>query len=86
MKISKSASRITKFTRGPSVASYLHEKQTSRIQSLSEHHSQISKSCLVMIIGHSYCEKGYKVYNISDNDHNQWTTSLKVNSNMTRGQ
>ena len=26
--------RITKFTRGPSVASYLHEKQTSRIQSL----------------------------------------------------
>ena len=34
--ISKSASRITKFTRGPSVASYLHEKQTSRIQSLNE--------------------------------------------------
>ena len=32
--ISKSASRITKFTRGSSVASYLHEKQTSRIQSL----------------------------------------------------
>ena len=28
------ASRITKFTRGSSVASYLHEKQTSRIQSL----------------------------------------------------
>ena len=26
--------RITKFTRGTSVASYLHEKQTSRIQSL----------------------------------------------------
>ena len=31
------ASRITKFTRGPSVASYLHEKQTSRIQSLSKY-------------------------------------------------
>ena len=28
------SSRITKFTRGPSVASYLHEKQTSRIQSI----------------------------------------------------
>ena len=34
MLISKSAARITKFTRGPSVASYLHEKQASRIQSL----------------------------------------------------
>ena len=30
--------------------------------SLCEHHSQIIKSCLVMIIGHSKCEKGYKVY------------------------
>ena len=53
--------------------------------SLFEHHSQIIKSCLVMIIGHSNCEKGYKGYNISDNDHNQWRTSLKVDSNMTRG-
>ena len=34
MLISKSASRITKFTGGPSVASCLHEKQTSRIQFL----------------------------------------------------
>ena len=25
-----------------------------------------------MIIGHSNCEKGYKVYNISDSDHNQF--------------
>ena len=39
-----------------------------------------------MIIGHSNCEKGFKVYNISDNDHNQWRTSLKVDSNMTCGQ
>ena len=38
-----------------------------------------------MIIGHSNCEKGYKVYNISENDHDQWRTSLKVDSNMTRG-
>ena len=37
-----------------------------------------------MILGHSNCEKGYKVYSISDNDHNQWRTSLKVDSNMTR--
>ena len=29
--------------------------------SLCEHHSHIIKSCLVMIIGHSNCEKGYKV-------------------------
>ena len=36
MKYGLSASRITKFTRGPSVASYLHEKQTSRIQSLNK--------------------------------------------------
>ena len=52
-------------------------------------HIYIIKSCLVMIIGHSNCEKGYKVklYNISDNDHNQWRTSLNVDSsNMTRGQ
>ena len=32
--VMREASRITKFTLGPSVASYLHEKQTSRIQSL----------------------------------------------------
>ena len=25
-----------------------------------------------MVIDHSNCEKGYKVYNISDNDHNKW--------------
>ena len=56
------------------------------LKSLCEHHSQIIKSCLVMIIGHSNCETGYKVYNISNNDHNQWSTSLKVDSNMTRGQ
>ena len=31
-----SMKRHAKFTRGPSVASYLHEKQTSRIQSLNE--------------------------------------------------
>ena len=36
------------------------------LKSLCEHHSQIIKSCLVMIIGHSNCEKGYKVYNISN--------------------
>ena len=31
--------------------------------SLCEHHSQIIKSCLVMIIGHSNCEKGmYTIY------------------------
>ena len=31
--------------------------------SLCEHHSQIIKSCLVMIIGHSNCEKGlYIIY------------------------
>ena len=47
--------------------------------SLCEHHSLI-KSCLVMMIGHSDCEKRYKVYNISDNDQNQWRTSLKVDS------
>ena len=51
-----------------------------------EHHSQIIKSCLVMKICHFNCEKGYKVYNISDNDNNQWRTSLKVDSNMSRGQ
>ena len=34
--------------------------------SLCEHHSHIIKSCLVMVIGHSNSEKGYKVYNISD--------------------
>ena len=38
-----------------------------------------------MIVGHSNCEKGYKVY-IGQEDHNQWRTSLKVDSNMTRGQ
>ena len=35
-------SRITKFTRGPSVASYLHEKQTSRIQSLNESFNKLA--------------------------------------------
>ena len=30
--------------------------------SRGEHHSHIIKSCLVMIIGHFNCEKGYKVY------------------------
>ena len=39
-----------------------------------------------MIIGHYYFEKGYKVYDISDNDHNQGRTSLKVDSNITRAQ
>ena len=39
-----------------------------------------------MIIGHSNCEKGYKVYNIPDNDHNKWRTSYIVDSNMPRGQ
>ena len=29
---------------------------------LCEHHSNIIKSCLVMVIGYSNCEKGYKVY------------------------
>ena len=53
--------------------------------SLCEHHSHIIKSCLVMINGHSNCDKGYKVYNISDNDYYQWRTSLKVDSNMRRG-
>ena len=33
-KFRKCAKRFSKFTRGSSVASYLHEKQTSRIQSL----------------------------------------------------
>ena len=31
-------------------------------------------------------KKDIKYINISDNDHNQWRTSLKVDSNMTRGQ
>ena len=25
---------------------------------------------------HAFAEKGYKVYNVSDNDHNQWRTSF----------
>ena len=44
------------------------ETDLDRVTSLCEHHSHIIKSCLVMIIGHSNCEKGYKVYNISDKE------------------
>ena len=60
------------------------------MRSLQDSHPQFSPPKNFMNVDrygdHSNCEKGYKVYNISDNDHYQWRTSLKVDSNMTRRQ